>query len=257
MKEQNVQTLDRTLDIIELLATKPNGLGVTEIGQILSLHKSTVHRLINALAQRGYIEKEPKTGLYKIGLKFIEISSLFFHQIELKTEAQPFMRHLAEQLGVTVHLAILDEMDVVYIEKVDAVQSLRMYSQIGKRIPAYCSALGKVLLSGLPRNMQKDILGRIEIKEFTPHTLKDVDELLKQIDMVRTLGWALDDEEHESGIRCIAAPIYDFTGKIIAALSISGDKTTVAPQCDEENSRRVMDTAREISRRMGHVTPAE
>jgi DNA-binding IclR family transcriptional regulator len=82
------------------------------------------------------------------------------------------MRHLAEQLGVTVHLAILDEMDVVYIEKVDAVQSLRMYSQIGKRIPAYCSALGKVLLSGLPRNMQKDILGRIEIKEFTPTPLR-------------------------------------------------------------------------------------
>ena len=132
MKENSVQTLDRTLDIIELLATVPNGMGVTEIGQKLGLHKSTVYRLINALVKRGYLEKEQSTGLYKIGLKFVEISSLHLQQIELKTEAVPYMRNLSELTGQVTHLAILDETEVVYIEKIDVIQSLRMYSQIGK-----------------------------------------------------------------------------------------------------------------------------
>jgi IclR family KDG regulon transcriptional repressor len=253
MKEQNVQTLDRTLDIIELLATKPKGLGVTEIGQLLSLHKSTVHRLINALAQRGYISKEPKSGIYKIGLKFIEISSLFFHQIELKTEALPYMRHLAEQTGQTVHLAILDGDDVVYIEKVDALQSLRMYSQIGKRIPVYCSGLGKVLLSGLSPGNRQEIIFKNNLVKYTPNTILDRDILLKQIDDVIKLGWALDDEEHEEGIRCIAVPIYDFTGKIIAALSISGDKQILSPGQDSYNSGLILVTAGEISKRLGYI----
>lgn len=255
MKEQNVQTLDRTLDIIELLATKPKGLGVTEIGQLLSLHKSTVHRLINALAQRGYISKEP-SGIYKIGLKFIEISSLFFHQIELKTEALPYMRHLAEQTGQTVHLAILDGGDVVYIEKVDAVQSLRMYSQIGKRIPVYCSGLGKILLSGQSPGNRQEIIFKNNLVRYTPNTIVDSDILLKQIDEVKKLGWALDNEEHEEGIRCIAAPIYDFTGKIIAAMSVSGDKQILSPGQDSYNSCLIIDTAGEISKRLGYISNA-
>ena len=153
MSIQNVQTLDRTLDIIELLAISAQGMGVTEIGQKLGLHKSTVHRLINALVHRGYIEKDQKSGLYKIGLKFIEISSLHLHQLELKTEAAPIMRHLAEMTGQVTHLAILDKTEVVY-RKVDVIQSLRLYSRIGKRLPciarlwakSYCQARDKSVI---------------------------------------------------------------------------------------------------------------
>jgi IclR family KDG regulon transcriptional repressor len=253
MAEQSVQSLDRTLDIIELLATKPDGLGVTDIGQALSLHKSTVHRLISALARRGYIEKDIRTGMYRIGLKFVEISSLLLNHIELKTEALPYMRRLAGQLGQTVHLAIRDGTEIVYIEKVDSLQSLRMYSHIGKRIPAYCSALGKVLLSGIDRDVLLKTVSGIEMTARTPNTITNRDELIRQVDMVRSVGWASDNEENEEGIRCIAAPIYDFTGKIIAAMSVSGAKDIISPDRDEMIGGMAVDTAREISARMGYV----
>lgn len=253
MKEQTVQTLDRTLDIIELLATSPQGMGVTEIGAKLELHKSTVHRLLNALAQRGYIEKDPKSGLYKIGLKFIEISSHHLHRLELKTEAAPIMRRLAESTGLVTHLAILDDTDVVYIEKVDVVQSFRLYSQIGKRIPVYCSALGKVLLSGESPLRQNQILQSIIFQPYTENTIRDQETLRVEVQKTAQRGWAVDDEEHEAGIRCIAAPVKDFTRKIIAAISISGDRNTLAAEQDDKFSALVVEAAEAISKRMGYT----
>lgn len=253
MKEQNVQTLDRTLDIIELLATSAQGMGVTEIGLKLQLHKSTVHRLINALAHRGYIEKDQKAGLYKIGLKFIEISSLYLHQLELKAEAAPIMRHLAEMTGLVSHLAILDETDVVYIEKVDVVQSLRLYSHIGRRIPVYCSALGKVLLSGQSDLRQKQILQSINYKPYTENTIQSQKALFSELQKTTQRGWAVDDEEHEAGIRCIAAPVRDFTRKVIAALSISGDSNTLTAEQDIKFRTIVVEAADTISKKMGYI----
>ncbi|AGC67819.1 pectin degradation repressor protein KdgR [Thermoclostridium stercorarium subsp. stercorarium DSM 8532] len=251
MAENGVQTLDRTFDIIELLAVTPNGMGVTEIGQKLGLHKSTVYRLINALVRRGYLEKDQNTGLYKIGPKFIEISGLYVRQIELKTEAAPFMRHLTELTGQVTHLAILDETEVVYIEKIEVMQSLRMYSQIGKRVPVHCSALGKVLLSGQNSDYQEQVLGKIKYIRYTENTVKDADEFKRELEMVRQKGWAIDNEEHEIGIRCIAAPVRDFTGKIIAALSITGSKNIISPDKDEYYGKLVVEAADNISRRLG------
>ncbi|MBP7176426.1 MAG: IclR family transcriptional regulator [Thermoclostridium sp.] len=251
MKEQSVQSLDRTLDIIELLATSPQGMGVTEIGLQLQLHKSTVHRLVTALARRGYIEKDQKTGLYQIGLKFIEISSHHLHQLELKTEAAPLMRHLAEMTGQITHLAILDETDVVYIEKVDVVQSLRLYSHIGRRIPVYCSALGKVLLSGQDVSRQKQTIQSIIFTPFTENTVQDPEIFFSELQRTTQRGWAVDNEEHESGIRCIAAPVKDFTRKVIAAISVSGERNTMTAEKDENLITLVTETAHAISKKMG------
>lgn len=253
MNDNGVQTLDRTFDIIELLAAAPNGMGVTEIGQKAGLHKSTVYRLINALVRRGYLEKDQNTGLYRIGLKFIEISSLYIKQIELKTEAAPFMRHLSESTGQVTHLAILDETEVVYIEKIDVIQNLRMYSQIGKRIPVYCSALGKVLLLGRSIDDQERILEKIKYTRHTDNTITSKAEFINELEIVRQRGWAVDNEEHETGIRCIAAPIRDFTGKVIAAISITGSKTIIAPEMDEYYSGLVIEAAANISKRLGFM----
>lgn len=253
MKEQNVQILDRIMDIIELMATSPRGMGVTEIGMKLNLHKSTVHRLINALLRRGYIEKEQKTGLYRIGLKFVEISSMYMHQLELKTEALPYMRRLAETAGQVAHLAILDETDAVYIEKVDVFQSLRLYSQIGKRIPAYCSALGKVLLAGQNKSRLMQIMENLNLEPYTPNTITDHKTLAAELEKIRERGWAVDDEEYEHGVRCIAAPIRDFTGRVIAALSVSGGFNIDKNQ-EENYIGLVVEAAGKISGRMGYIS---
>jgi len=253
MNEQKVQILDRVMDIIELLSTSTQGMGVTEIGNRLSLHKSTVHRLINSLARRGYIEKDNKTGLYKIGLKFIEISSLHLHQLELKTEATPYMRRLSEVTGQVSHLAIMDDTDVVYIEKFDLLQSLRLYSQIGKRIPVYCSALGKVLLSSKSNEIRNQILDSIELKPFTKNTIIDRKSLEHELNKTKQRGWAVDNEEHEPGVCCIAAPVFDFTGKAIAAISISGDKSAIDSGQKDHFIKMVVEAAKDISERMGFI----
>lgn len=251
MDVKGVQTLDRALDIIELLSLEKNGIGVTEISHKLDLHKSTVHRLLNALAVRGYVEKEDRHSKYSLGLKFVEIGSHRLNHLELKIEASPSLRSLADRNRQPVHLAILSGNEVVYIEKIEPVANLRMYSQIGKRVPAYCSALGKSLLSEMKDDELKKLLCEIEFKPFTPKTHSTIDQLIADVDSVRQKGWSLDDEEHEPGIRCIASPVRDYTGKIIAAVSVSGDCRIIAPERDSEIAVSVMNTANIISKRMG------
>lgn len=254
MSENRVQSLDRTLDIIELLCTEKEGLGVTEIGLRLGLHKSTVHRLINTLEKRGYIEKASRTNIYKLGLKFIEVGSLFLNKLELKTEAFPYLRKLAQRTGQTVHLAILSDREAIYIDKVDVLNSIRMYSQIGRRVPLHCTAIGKILISGMEGQELYEFIGRIKLSRSTSRSILNREDLLKELAVIRQRGWALDNEEHEEGIRCIAAPVLDYTGKIIAAVSISGHKDIILMDRDEETACYVMETAREISVRMGYVT---
>jgi IclR family transcriptional regulator, KDG regulon repressor len=249
---KGVQTLERSLDLIEYLSLEKNGSGITEVGNKLGLHKSTVHRLLNALVKRGYVEKDRQTSRYSLGLKFIEIGSLRLNHIELKTEAAPYLRHLAETTRQPVHLAILDGIEAVYIDKIEPVSNLRMYSQIGRRVPVFCSALGKSLLSDLTDDELDKTMIKIEFRNFTKMTHMKAESLHSDILATRLRGWSIDDEEHEEGIRCIGAPVKDYTGKIIAALSVSGDKNVISPERDHEISGMVMNTAQTISRRMGY-----
>jgi IclR family KDG regulon transcriptional repressor len=251
MSEKGSQLIDRLLDILELLSLEKDGLGVTEIGKRTGLHKSTVHRIVNALAERGYIEKVPDRSAYKIGLKLVEISSIYLNSVELKTEARPYLNELTAQLGLPSHLAILDGKDVVYIEKIDVVNSIRLYSQIGRRVPAYCTALGKCLLYGLHERDLQDILSNCSFEKLTEKTLAK-DRLIQQIREVGVNGWAVDNGEHEEGIRCVASPVYDYRRKIIAAVSVSGTASVAAPERDREIGGFMRETALKISERMGY-----
>lgn len=248
MEKPAVQVLDRALDLIELLSLERSGLGVTELGGRLSLHKSTVHRLLSALAERGYIEKEDSR--YRLGLKFVELASLRLNQLELKTEAAPELRRLTESLGQVVHLAILDGTEAVYIEKLEPQTSLRMYSQIGRRIPLHCTALGKSLLSGLKEPDRAAIATRLGFQKFTAATITTPEGLLQELDRVQKRGWSIDDGEYEDGIRCVGSPVRDYTGRVIAAISASG---SARPGGFEDIARQVTATARAISRRMGYT----
>jgi len=253
MSEKTVQSIDRAFDILEVLAVEKNGLGVTEIGNRVGLHKSTVHRLLTAMVEKGYIEKNQDTGKYRLGLKFIELCSLYLNNIELKTEAQPYLRQLAALTTQPVHLATLVDGEAVYIDKVESYNSIRMYSAIGKRVPVHCSAVGKVLLSGKKQDEIIDMLKNKELVAFTPHTITVLEELLEEVEKVRQRGWAQDDEEHEVGIRCFAAPIYDYRKQVIAAISTSGHKDIFTKDKTQEIVSYVTGAARHISKRMGYT----
>lgn len=251
MSEKGVQVIDRTFDIIELLAVEPQGLGVSDVARKLSLNKSTAHRILNAIAERGYLEKTPD-GIYSLGMQFLELSSNKLNSLELNIEAKPFLNDLTKRLGQSTHLAILDGSDAVYIDKVEVTRNLRLYSQIGKRIPVYCSGLGKSLLLDSDDNSILAVLSACPMERLTGNTLDSPGKLLSEIREARKKGWTVDNEEHDYGIRCIAAPIYDYRGKIIAAVSAAGPISFFSPDKDEALAGEIMETARQISARMGY-----
>ena len=251
MSEKGVQVIDRTFDIIELLAVEPQGLGVSDVARRLSLNKSTAHRILNAITDRGYLEKTVD-GVYSLGMQFVELTSRKLGSIELTTEAKPFLNELTAKLGQSSHLAILDGNDAVYIDKVEVTKNFRLYSQIGKRIPVYCSGLGKSLLLDTDNQTILSLLRCCSMEQLTETTLLSPEAVLDEIKVGRMRGWTVDNEEHDEGIRCIAAPIYDYRWKIIAAISSAGPSSFFTIEKDEEYSKIVCQTARNISARMGY-----
>ncbi|MGF6376322.1 IclR family KDG regulon transcriptional repressor [Clostridiales Family XIII bacterium PM5-7] len=251
-EDKSVQSIERALDIIEAVATEQKGLGLTEISGKVDLHKSTAYRIISTMVKRGYLDKTTDNN-YKIGLKLIEAVSCYINSLELQTEARPFVAQITAKLGLTSHLGILDGDKVVYIEKMDVVSTVRMYSQIGLRMHAYCSSLGKCLLSNYSKDEIDTIMKDCGFIKFTPNTISSLDQLHQEIAKVRKQAWAMDDEEYEIGHRCIGAPIYDYRGDIIAAISASGDKHVLTDDRIEEVAEYVKMTALEISKDMGYV----
>ncbi len=251
-----VQSLDRAFDILELLSKQQQGLSLTEIGQRLDLHKSTVHRLLQALKSRGYIGRTDQ-GNYKLGLEFIELSSLYLNNLELKTEAQPLLRELTGLTGNTVFLGILQDDEVIYIDKMETFNSLRKYSIIGRRAPLHCTALGKAMLAGKSDAEIRQLYAGRKLTRYTPATLTSVERLLEDMARIRTRGWSVDDEEYEPGVRCIGAAIRDYRSHVIAAVSTSGSVSMIPRPKVARLGEHVARMALEISRRMGYRSPGD
>lgn len=251
METQGTQAIQRAFFVLETLATRREGMGVTELARALDLHKSTVHRLLHIMCEMGYVERAADGIRYRLGLKLVDLSSLRLNQLELKTEAVPHLHELVASTGQTVHLAILMGDEAVYIDKMEKHQTLRMYSQIGRRVQLHCSSVGKVLLSGLGDNELRQVLSRLEYTIHTPNTVKSAEILYHEINLARERGYTVDREEHEVGISCIGAPVYDYRSEVIAAISISGPTAFVCGSQMEELIESVCRCAREISHRMG------
>lgn len=246
-----VQSLERALDIIEVLVTRPEGAGVSRIAEITDINKSTVHRLLATLLERGYVAQLPG-GDYKVGLKLIEAASCYLNGLELQTEARPYISKITHELGLTAHLGILEGDKVVYIEKMDVVSNIQMYNQIGVRVPAYCSSLGKCLLSRYSGEELDEIMDESKLRKMTEHTITTMEDFHEEMKTVRSRGWAIDNEESEYDHRCIGAPIYDYRGDIIASISASGSNTAVPEDRIEEIADYLKKIALEISEDLGY-----
>lgn len=250
--EHNVQSLNRALDILESLSSEQEGLGVTEIAERVDLHKSTVHRLLATLLERNYVEKN-EHGSYHIGLKLVEVVSVYLNSLELQTEARPHVAQISTDLGLTAHLGVLDGDQVVYIERMDVYSGVKLYSQIGLRVHAYCSSLGKCLLSNFSREDLDKIMKDCSFTKFTPNTISSLEELHEQLKDVRKKGYGMDDQEFDMNNRCIGAPIYDYRGEIIAAVSASGPPNLLTEERVPSVAQYVINKANEISKSMGYL----
>lgn len=249
MENTTLQTVERALMILEIVSTHPKSQ--KELEEITGFNRSNVRRLVFTLMHNGYIEKDSNTNKYKLGLKIVELSSIRLNQVELKTEAAPFLRELSLKTNQVCHMGIYDKGEVVYIEKIQSVNSINMFSSIGRRFPVYSSSMGKVLLSQFSDDEVFNILNSTERNKITKNTRIEIDDILKDVRKVRELGYAIDNEENEPNIFCIGAPIYDYRNKIIAAVSTSGNHKEYL----EDGSliiEYVKDVAYEISKRIGY-----
>ncbi len=217
----NVQSLERALKIIDLLAHSSKPMGVTEIGKLIGVHKSTAYRLVSTLRQFGYVDQDEETEKYFLGLKPLELSSIINERLDIKNMIHPYLEELADKTGETVHLAVREGDEIVYIDKVESKHTIRMYSRIGARAPLYCTALGKCLLAFGPEELVKKWTSKDTLPQRTPNTIKDGNELAEELKKIREQGYALDREEFEPWIKCIGAPIINRKGKVICSISIS------------------------------------
>lgn len=244
-----VQIVERVFAILEYLSLSSGPKGPTEIANATGLHKSTVYRILNSMCKIGYVEKTDE-GSYYLGIKLVEIVSNHINSLELQTEARPFLYDLRADLGLIVHLGILSEHEVVYVEKLDINHDLRMYTQIGLRVPAYCSSLGKCLLSSLSGEDVEAIIYGHPLIKYTSNTITSIEELKNHLREVRLNGWAMDNEEYIIGHRCVAAPIFDYRGHMIAAVSASGPVSLLSDNTLLQVIDKVKETAKKISHRL-------
>jgi Transcriptional regulator len=251
MQNSSIQVINKAADIIEQLATSENGLRLSEITDRTGLPKSTVHRILATLIDRHYIEKDESDSVYYLGLKFVEIASLYLNKIDLTTEATPIMHSLASRFDATCYLAILEDNEVRYLEKIEKFNSLRLYTSIGKREPVHCTALGKVLLASLPKSECDRIGESLVYNKLTPNTKTSYQELLLDIEFARKNDFAIDNGEHTFGSSCVAVPIRDYTGKVIAAMSLSGPGLIQTNKMDIL-SRELQKSAEILSERIGY-----
>ena len=250
-----VQTIERASLILDILGQHPHGISIRDLSAKIKLPKGTTHRLLSSLSYFGYVRQDSKTRNYFLGFKLVELGNLLLGQLDLRKEAEPYLRDLAERTKETVHMVVLDRKEVVYIDKVETTHDtggLRMASRIGYRNPPHSCAVGKVLLADLPEEALNQFVREEGLPKRTENTITDTSQLKEHLKIVSRQGYAIDDEENEKGIRCVAAPIYNAMGQAVAAISVSGPAFRITKKMVQETLKKeVMETALKISQRLG------
>ena len=250
-----IQSVSRAMNILELICTSSQGLALGRISSDLGLNKSTAHHLIGTLTRLGYIRQNPDNRKYGVGHRLVEMGHQVARNLDIVREAEPILAAAARAAGETAHLMILDEDRIVYLQKVDSpdqTHGLQLASRVGLRGPAHSTSGGKVMLAHLPAEELKRLINRRPLTKKTEKTITDPDLLIEHLAQVRRQGYAIDDEENETGVRCAAAPVRDAIGRVAAAMSISGPSLRMTEEYVEQTILDlVIRSAQELSRRMG------
>lgn len=254
-----IGSVAKAVMIIETIHKARRSMSIKELSDELAMPKPTLHHLMATLVEAGFLSQDSVTRAYNIGLHLVEIGQAYLEQLDLRKIARPFLERLSIEVQETVHLLILDQSEVVYIEKVEDLNqegTLRCSSFIGRRVSAYSTAAGKTLLAFLPTaDLQSYLKGRI-LHPKTEHTITSADLLLEELRKIREERYAIDRQENEVGLQCVAVPVFDRGGRCIAALSISGPVNRVSLERIESALKSAAElTAKEISSALGYSAP--
>ncbi|OEV29416.1 IclR family transcriptional regulator [Streptomyces nanshensis] len=249
-----VPAVTRALDVLELFLDCEGTLSAPEITRKLKLPRTTVHELVTTLTARSYLEQPPdQPGRYRLGVRGYQLGSRYAEQLDLSAEGQRVARSVADTCGETVHVAILEGADVIYIAKVDSTHAVRMVSAAGRRLPAHCTSVGKMLLASLPEEeLEAALAGSGPLAAMTPASITSPEELRKALAEVRERGTAVEQQESNPDVSCVAAPVRDAGGNVVAALSISVPTVRWSEERRAELEGLAVKGADELSGRLGH-----
>ncbi|MFJ5830812.1 IclR family transcriptional regulator [Streptomyces sp. NPDC093089] len=248
-----VPAVSRAFDVLELFLQGDGTLSAPEITRRLGLPRTTTHELVSTLAARNYLVAVPeRPGRYRLGVRTYELGSRYAEQLDLAAEGRRVAHEVAESCGETVHVALLEGVDVIYVAEVDSTHAVRMVSAAGRRLPAHCTAVGKMLLASLPEAELDERLEDRELVAMTPRSLTGPNLLRAALAEVRALGVALERQESHPDVSCVAAPVRDRSGRVVAALSVSVPVHRWTEDREEELTALAVRGAGELSARLGH-----
>ena len=249
---ESSNTVERTLSILEAAAQSEHGLSNSDISRRLKIPKSSASYILRVLERRGYLLRDTETGKYRLGLKLMSLTRDMLTHIDVREVAKPIMERFVKTTNLSSHLAVLDNGRAVYVEKVEARGFVKMDIWVGHRLPVHSTSIGKVLVSAMTDDEITDILNLRGMDRITNKTLTTPAKFLKEIEKVRTFGFAIDNEENSDGVRCVSAPVFDAQGRIVAAL---GTSSTIM-QLNESNLSQtvelIRDCAAKVSEKLGY-----
>ena len=248
-----ISSLQRALDILSLFGPQTPELGITDIAKALNLHKSTASGLVYTLERNGYIAQNPENRRYHLGLQLVERAGVLLDQIEIRKIAMPGLEHLRDWSSESVNLAILEENQIIYIERLLTDKSLGFRNHIGKRARPHSTALGKAILSHLPQQQALAVLQSYPLESMTRNTITDIDILMQQFEAFRRCGYAIEREENEIGGLCISAPIHSYDGAPVAAVSVSFPLSRLDETTITSAGAKVREVAQRISAKLGYT----
>lgn len=250
---KTIGSVIKAVEVMEELAKSEDGLGVTEISKKLNYGISATYHLLNTLKLCNIIEQDKKTKKYRIGSALFRISGMAKRQNVLVKIAQPYLDKLREIVDETSNLVILDGSQIAYIAQSESSKLLKMFTQLGAKVPFYCTGAGKVLLTYQPKEVQDLILTKTNFEKYTKNTLDSKEDLIKEMEAIKKQGYSIDNEEREEGVTCIAAPVFDCNDEVIASVSISGPTYRLKEKQLPRIIKSVKDIAAELSTGLGHT----
>lgn len=252
-----IQSVERSLRILDLFDEYDKELKLTEITERMNLHKSTVHSLLKTLQKHHYIEQNSENGKYYLGMKLFERGHYVIQNLDLRALAREQLIKLSKETGRTVHLVIQDGKEGIYIDKVEGTNAIIRYSRIGRRVPIHSSGVGKALVAFKDPVELEKVLENYEYVKQTKNTITDKEAFLAEMEAVRKQGYAIDNEENEPGVYCVALPIRDYTGQVIAAISSSTSASQITNTELESIIADLKATADGLSKKMGYNFQSE
>ena len=240
-----VQSIERAMSIIEVL-DEHGELGISEISDELGLEPSTVHRIVSTLKGLGYVNQNRENHKYSNSFKLFEIGNNVVKSLCLKKQAMPFMRELSDKTNEAVNLAVMDGKYVIYIDKIESQSTIRVDLSVGKRMPTYCTGLGKIMLAYMPETKVRELLEDEPFVRFTKNTVPDLETLFQHLARIRKQGYCIDNEEYIEGLFCVAAPVWGHSGEVLAALSVAVPKFLYA---DTERLFAIRDLVIDVAKR--------